>query len=325
MIYYDVLELIGSTPIVKLKNITGLDSAQIFLKLEGYNPGGSMKDRVAKAIIENAEVEGKLEKGGTIIESSSGNLAIGLAIMSKQKGYRMIAVVDPKISHVNLSLIKAYGGEVYMVNEPDSEGNYLKKRIETAKRLSEEINNCFWPNQYNNYNNPKAHEENTALEIFNDFQGDLNWLVAPVGTAGLATGCALGLKKLIKDLKVLAVDAVGSVTFGTQPGKRLQTGIGAAIVPQNVRPELYDQVEHVDDENAFYMTRRLAMEEGLLVGGSTGSAVHAALELSRRLNKSEKILVISPDRGDRYFNTIFSNEWLERNGIFLKGKGLTVV
>ncbi|WP_341346908.1 2,3-diaminopropionate biosynthesis protein SbnA [Paenibacillus sp. FSL H3-0469] len=314
MIYDNVLQLIGNTPIVKLNYLPEPNGAQVFIKLEGLNPGGSMKDRTALYIISQAEAAGQLQPGGTIVESSSGNLAIGLALVARQKGYKLICVVDPKISPVNLSIIQAYGAETVMVDQADEYGNYLRARLDKVQDLVRQLG-AFWPNQYNNPSNPEAHRQTTAPEIYEAFGNGLQWVVIPAGTCGLITGCSLGLKEHIPQIKIMAVDAAGSVTFGQPPGVRHQIGIGSAIVPGNVRRELYDEITHVSDAEAFSTTRRLVQEEGLLVGGSAGSAVFAALKLARRLRAGDKVLAILPDRGDRYYNTIFSDEWLEKIGI----------
>lgn len=317
MIYNHALEMIGNTPVVKLNNLVDKGGSAVYVKLEGVNPGGSSKDRAAKEMIEAAERDGRLRPGGTIIESSSGNLAIGLALVARLKGYKIVCVVDPKVSDVNLSIIRAFGAETHMVREPDENGNYLLARISAARDLAESHENSLWTNQYNNPDSPEAYRSTIAQEIFEDFDGDLDWVVLPVGTAGLVTGCTQGLKDRNPDIEILAVDAVGSVTFGTPSGKRTLTGIGAAMVPGNLQPDLYDEVVHVSDAPAFHTTRMLATHEGLLVGGSSGAAVYAATELARTLPPSKKVLVVLPDRGDRYFNTIFSDVWLEQNGVDL--------
>lgn len=317
MIYDNVLQLIGNTPIVKLNYLPEPLGAQVYIKLEGLNPGGSMKDRTALYIINQAEESGQLKPGGTIVESSSGNLAIGLALVARQKGYKLICVVDPKISPVNLSIIQAYGAETVMVDQADEYGNFLKARIDKVKALVEQLG-AFWPNQYNNPSNPEAHRQTTSREIYEAFGKDLHWAVIPAGTCGLITGCSLGLKEHIPHIKMMVVDAVGSVTFGMPPGVRYQIGIGSAIVPGNMRRHLYDEIIHVSDAEAFSTTRRLVKEEGLLVGGSGGAAVFAALKLAQRLPATEKVLAILPDRGDRYYNTIFSDAWLEKNAIELE-------
>ncbi|PFZ87950.1 2,3-diaminopropionate biosynthesis protein SbnA [Bacillus wiedmannii] len=317
MIHDDVLSLIGETPIVKINKLVPPESAQLYVKLEGFNPGGSSKDRVAKRVIEYAENSGQLKTGGTIVESSSGNLAIGLALVAKMKGYKMICVVDPKISKVNLNLIKSYGAQIHMVDVSDEHGNYLKTRLITAQDLANSIDGAYWPNQYNNPENPEAYVKTLVQEIYDDFNDTLDWIVCPVGTAGLITGVAKGMKRLNPSVKVMAVDAVGSVIFGGQPGVRRLLGIGNAIVPGNVNRNLYDDLSYVNDADAFFITRELVSKEGILVGGSSGAVVCAALRLIDKLPKSKKVLAILPDRGDRYYNTIFSDEWLDEHGIEL--------
>lgn len=320
MIFDNILSLIGNTPVLKLNKIEKAINKNIFVKLESYNPGGSSKDRVAKNIIEEAEKRGDLTKEGTIVESSSGNLAIGLALVGKQKGYKVKCIVDPKINHSNLQLIIALGAEVIMVDNSDKNGNYLKERIRVATELAKCDPTVFWPNQYNNPANPEAYANSLALEIHEDFGANLDLVIAPVGTAGLITGCAKKLKELNPNIKIMAVDAVGSVIFDTPSSKRLQVGIGAAIVPGNLDKSLYDYVTHVNDYDAFTMTRQLALEEGVLVGGSSGAAVHAALTYANRSNATENILVLLPDRGDRYINTIFSDDWMNENSLSISYK-----
>ncbi|EOO24468.1 2,3-diaminopropionate biosynthesis protein SbnA [Bacillus cereus BAG1X2-3] len=317
MIHDDVLSLIGDTPIVKINKLVPPESAQLYVKLEGFNPGGSSKDRVAKRVIEYAENSGQLKPGGTIVESSSGNLAIGLALVAKMKGYKMICVVDPKISKVNLNLIKSYGAQVHMVDVSDEHGNYLKARLVIAQDLANSIDGAYWPNQYNNPENPEAYVHTLVQEIYDDFNDTLDWIVCPVGTAGLITGVAKGMKKLNPSVKVMAVDAVGSVIFGGKPGVRRLLGIGNAIVPGNVNRSLYDDLSYVNDADSFFITRELVSKEGILVGGSSGAVVCAALRLIDKLPKSKKVLAILPDRGDRYYNTIFSDEWLDEHDIEL--------
>jgi cysteine synthase A len=318
MVRSSVLELIGNTPTVELNRLTSSNGASVYAKLEGFNPGGSSKDRAAKSMIEGAERRGWLKPGGTIVESSSGNLAIGLAMVGRLKGYRVVCIVDPKITEVNLSILRAFGAEPLMVEEADENGNYLVARIEAAKAIAESCENAFWTNQYDNPDSPEAYRRGLAREIYEEFGDNLDWVVLPTGTAGLITGCSQGLKETVPDVKVMGVDAVGSVTYGTPAGKRLLTGIGAAIVPGNLKPELYDEVVHVSDARAFRFTRLLAAEEGLLVGGSSGAVVSAALELAGALPPTAKVLTVLPDRGDRYFNTIFSDDWLAENSVDLR-------
>ncbi|HFK1529144.1 2,3-diaminopropionate biosynthesis protein SbnA [Bacillus thuringiensis] len=317
MIYNNVLDLIGTTPTVKINNLLSTNSADLYAKIEGFNPGGSSKDRVAKNIIEHAEKSGELKKGGTIIESSSGNLAIGLAMIAKLKGYKMICVIDPKISRVNLSLIHSFGAKIHLVDTPDEFGNYLKSRISTAQKLTDSIKGAYWTNQYNNPENPKAYMNSLVYEIYNDFKNELDWVVCPVGTAGLITGVARGLKKLNPSVKIMAVDAKGSIIFGGEPGTRRLLGIGNAIIPGNLDTSLYDKIDYVNDADAFFITRQLALKEGLLVGGSSGATVCAALRLIENLSSDKKVLAILPDRGDRYYNTIFLDEWLKQCNIEL--------
>lgn len=317
MIHDSVLSLIGNTPVVKINNLVQNDDAELYVKLEGFNPGGSSKDRVAKRVIEYAEKHGKLKPGGTIVESSSGNLAIGLSIVAQMKGYKMICVVDPKISKVNLNIIKAFGAQIHMVDEADEYGNYLKTRLATAQNLAKSIKGAYWPNQYNNPENPEAYIRSLVREIYEDFGDALDWIVCPVGTAGLITGVAKEMKILNPAVKIMAVDAVGSVIFGGAPGTRRLLGIGNAIVPGNLNTSLYDDLSYVNDVDGFFITRQLALKEGLLVGGSSGATVCAALRLLEKLPKDKKVLAVLPDRGDRYYSTIFSDDWLNQNEIQL--------
>ncbi|MED2678317.1 pyridoxal-phosphate dependent enzyme, partial [Bacillus thuringiensis] len=203
------------------------------------------------------------------------------------------------------------------VDVSDEHGNYLKARLVIAQDLANSIDGAYWPNQYNNPENPEAYVHTLVQEIYDDFNDTLDWIVCPVGTAGLITGVAKGMKKLNPSVKVMAVDAVGSVIFGGKPGVRRLLGIGNAIVPGNVNRSLYDDLSYVNDADAFFITRELVSKEGILVGGSSGAVVCAALRLIDKLPKSKKVLAILPDRGDRYYNTIFSDEWLVEHDIEL--------
>jgi N-(2-amino-2-carboxyethyl)-L-glutamate synthase len=317
VIYDSPLDLVGGTPVMRLRNLVGPASAQLYGKLECWNPTGSSKDRAAKAMVAAAEAVGRLRPGGTIVESSSGNLGLALAMVARLRGYRFICVIDPHTPDVHRSMLTALGAEVRLVDAPDVHGNHLAARIQAAVRLEASIPGAFWPNQYANPANPQAYRT-VALEIQADFGAALDWVVLPVGTGGLATGCSEAIKRLVPGVRVLAVDAAGSVTFGTPPGRRLLTGMGAAIVPPNCCPSLYDRVVHVTDDEAFAMTRALAHEEGLLLGGSSGAAVVAAVALAESLLPSQRVLVVLPDRGERYANTIFSDDWLAHHGIHLR-------
>ncbi|EJR73563.1 2,3-diaminopropionate biosynthesis protein SbnA [Bacillus cereus] len=296
-----VLGLIGETPLILLESFSN-KGVNVFAKLEGFNPGGSMKDRPAMNMIQNAEEKGLLKPGGRIIESSSGNLAISLSMIGALKGYKIHCVVDPRTSETNLKIMKAYGATIEMVTSPDPEGGYQKSRIKRVQELLSLYEGSFWPNQYDNEKNPESHYKGTAYEIYNVLQGNIDYLVIPVSSAGLLTGCGAFFKERIPNVKIIAVDAKGSTIFGGEPSPRKMTGIGGNITPPNLKIELVDEVTYVGDLEGINMCQELMANESLLVGPSSGAALFVANKIKQKNEGSKNIVVIFPDNGDRYLD-----------------------
>lgn len=297
MIYNGAIELIGKTPILKLKNMVDKNSADVYVKLEKFNPGGSVKDRAALGMIEKAEREGILKKGSVIVEPTSGNTGIGLAMIGRIKGYRVVIVMPETMSKERRDLIKAYGAELVLTE--GSKG--MKGAIEKANELVKE-KGYFMPQQFENIANPEKHYETTADEIFEDIN-DLDAFVAGVGTGGTISGVGRRLKEKVKEIEVIAVEPSNSqVIGGKKPGAHKIQGIGAGFIPQNYKAEYVDKVVSVSDEDAIKTAIRFAREEGILVGISSGAAIFVALEIAKKLGKGKKVLALSPDGGEKYIS-----------------------
>ncbi|KHO62298.1 cysteine synthase [Thermoanaerobacter sp. YS13] len=300
MIANNVFELIGKTPVVKLNKIVEKEWAEIYLKLEFFNPGGSVKDRVAFSMIEKAEKEGKLKKGSVIIEPTSGNTGIGLAMVGAAKGYKVIIVMPDTMSMERRMLLTAYGAEVVLT--PGKLG--MEGAIKKAEELVRQNKNYFMPQQFENFANPLIHEETTAKEIIEDFNKGLDAFVAGVGTGGTITGVGKKLKSKFSNIKIIAVEPFSAaVLSGKEPGPHKIQGIGAGFIPKVLDQNVIDEVIAVKDEDAFEVTRLLAKKEGILGGISTGASLWAAIEVAKKLGKGKKVLAIAPDSGERYLST----------------------
>ncbi|MBM7711660.1 cysteine synthase A [Enterococcus xiangfangensis] len=299
-IYDSILDTIGETPIVKLNNMTTDNMAQIFVKLESFNPGGSVKDRIALRMIEDAEKNGRLKAGMPIIEPTSGNTGIGLAMVGAAKGYPVTLVMPDTMSVERRKLMQAYGAELVLT--PGADG--MKGAIAKAKELAEE-NNGFIPAQFDNPSNPKVHEETTAREIVDVFETHgLDAFVAGVGTGGTITGVGNELKRMYKEIKIYAVEPVESAVLeGGQPGPHKIQGIGAGFIPSVLDTAVYDEVLAVKGDDAIETAREIAKKEGILVGVSSGAALFAAIEVAKKMNPDQKVLVLLPDNGERYLST----------------------
>src|SRR5512133_1841433 len=278
-----ILEAVGNTPLVRLSHIGAGLRPQLVAKVEALNPGGSIKDRVALALIEAGEREGRLKPGGTIVEPTSGNTGTGLAIAARLKGYRVIAVMPDKMSSEKIDLLRAYGAEVVVAPTdvaPDSPQSYYR----VADRLAAEIPGAFQPNQYFNMANPQAHYESTGPELWEQTGGKITHLVVGVGTGGTITGTARYLKERNPRLQVIGADPYGSISSSPEVKPSLVEGVGEDFWPETYDPSIVDRYVTVSDRDAFLTTRRLAMVEGILAGGSGGLAVHAALEVAREIS-----------------------------------------
>ncbi|ARZ60426.1 cysteine synthase A [Bacillus thuringiensis] len=294
-----VSELIGKTPIVKLNRIVESDSADIYLKLEFMNPGSSVKDRIALAMIEDAEKKGLLKEGDTIIEPTSGNTGIGLAMVAAAKGYKAILVMPETMSIERRNLLRAYGAELVLTPGPEGMGGAIRKATELAKE-----HGYFIPQQFKNQSNPEIHRLTTGPEIIEQMGDQLDAFIAGIGTGGTITGAGEVLKEAYKDIKIYAVEPADSpVLSGGKPGPHKIQGIGAGFVPETLDVEVYDEIIQVKTEQAFEYARRVAKEEGILVGISSGAVIYAATEVAKKLGKGKKVLVIIPSNGERYLST----------------------
>ena len=298
--YSNIINLIGNTPIVKLNQLPGQDDADVWAKLEGYNPGGSVKDRIALSMIETAELDGRLKPGGTILEPTSGNTGIGLAIIAAVKGYKLILTMPETMSIERRQMFQAYGAELVL-----SEGSKgMLGSVEEAELILKKNPGYFMPMQFENPANPEIHRKTTALEIIDSLGEDIDGFVAGVGTGGTITGVGEVLKERNPDIFITAVEPAASpVLSGGDPGPHKIAGIGAGFYPGVLNTGIYNEIIPVKDDDAAETARRIANEEGILAGISSGAAAWAALKIAARLGKGKKVVVIFPDRGDRYLST----------------------
>ena len=308
-----VLDLIGKTPMVQLKKIASDLPCPVVAKIETTNPGGSIKDRAAISMIDAAEKEGLLKPGGTIIEPTSGNTGVGLAIVAAQRGYKCIFVMTDKVSEEKVSLLRAYGSEVVVCPgavEPDDPQSYYS----TAERLVKETPNSFQPNQYHNPNNPKAHYETTGPEIWKQTNGQITHFVAGAGTGGTISGVGKFLKEKNKDIQIVVADPENSVFSGGSGRPYLVEGVGEDFWPTTYDQNVVDLTIPISDADSFSMTKRVTEEEGLLIGGSCGTAIAGALKVAKNLNEDDLVVVLLPDSGRGYLSKIFNPIWMTKMG-----------
>ncbi|MDA7027393.1 cysteine synthase family protein [Bacillus sp. CLL-7-23] len=319
-----VTDLVGNTPCITMQNISG-KYANLHLKIERGNPAGSIKDRPALYMIEQAEKMGKLKPGDTIIESSSGNFGISLAMIGAAKGYHVLILVDPKTTQANLNMLKAYGAEVIVVQEKDDSGSYHKTRIKLANELHREIPNSFRPDQCFNPTNADAHYNITAPEIASQFPDGLDAIVLAVSTGGQTGGISRYFKEHYPQTKIVVVDAIGSSIFSGDEHGYLLPGMGLSWTPTNIENiNLIDEIYKVPDESAFIACRTLAKHEGILVGGSTGASLVAALKVAEA-EEMKDVLCLASDSGERYLNTIYNDDWMKSQHLNLKADPETLL
>ncbi len=300
-----VVDLIGSTPVVKLRNLPGKGDAEIWAKMESFNPGGSVKDRICFNMIDCAERDGKLKAGATIVEPTSGNTGIGLALIAAVKGYRLILTMPDTMSEERRSLLSAYGA--HLILTPDTKG--MGGAIHRAEELLQEHGDYYMPQQFNNPANPEIHRKTTAMELLKQFKR-IDAFVAGVGTGGTITGVGEVLKDRLKNVHIAAVEPAASpVISGGEPGYHKIQGIGAGFIPAVLNRSILDEVITVSDEDAVTHARRLAAEEGLLVGISSGAACAGAMKVARRLGKGHVVVTVFADKGEHYLSTdLFSDK-----------------
>ena len=309
-----VADLVGNTPLVRLGRVTDGIAATVLAKIEYLNPGGSAKDRIARNIIDAAERDGRLSPGGTIVEPTSGNTGAGLALVAIERGYRMIFVVPDKFAGEKVAVLRAYGAEIVITDTavaPDDPRSYYR----VSDRLAREIPGAFKPNQFANQNGPRGHFETTGPEIWRDTDGRVTHFVAGIGTGGTITGTGRFLREASGGaVRIVGADPEGSIYSGGPVHGYLVEGVGEDFWPETYDPSVVDEIHRVGDAESFAMTRRLAREEGLLVGGSSGLAVVAALRTARDLPVDAVVVVLLPDSGRGYLNRIYDDDWMRSHG-----------
>ena len=323
----NILETIGKTPLVKLNKISKNLKPQIFVKVEFFNPGGSVKDRIGCGIIEDAEKKGQLKPGGTIVESTSGNTGVGLAIAAAVKGYKSIFTLPDKMSHEKIRLLKAFGAEVIVTPTAvphDSPESYT----EVAKKIVRETPNSILANQYFNPKNTEAHIETTGPEIWEQTNGQIDYFVSGMGTGGTISGVAKFLKEKNPNIKIIGVDPKGSIIAETFHTKKTSNnaapykieGIGQDWIPGILNFELIDDILEISDKESFLASRRMTKEEGIFVGGSSGTAIAGTLKLAKKLSEKDVVVVLLPDTGERYLSKMYNDDWMKENGFLTPEK-----
>ncbi|MGQ3481676.1 cysteine synthase A [Paenibacillus sp. TY11] len=298
-VVHSITDLIGDTPCVRLQRLTGPQDAEVYVKLEYFNPSGSVKDRAAGNLIAEAEKAGHLKPGGTIIEPTSGNTGIGLAMNAAARGYRAILVMPSNMTKERINILKAYGAEVVLTPAEERMPGAIRKALE----LGAEIEGSFIPHQFENEANPDIHRTTTALEILEQTEGKLDVFVASSGTGGTITGTGEVLRQHLPDLRIVVVEPKGSpVLSGGKPGPHKLVGTSPGFVPTVLNTKVYDEIVQVSDEDAIAMTRAIAAQEGILVGPSSGATIWTAIQEARRLGAGKRVLCIAPDTGERYLS-----------------------
>ncbi|MBD3169927.1 MAG: pyridoxal-phosphate dependent enzyme [candidate division Zixibacteria bacterium] len=325
MILNNILEYVGNTPLIRINNMVGPDDAEVLVKAEFLNPGGSVKDRMALFIIDEAERTGQIKPGGTIVENTSGNTGVGLAMIAALKGYKMIFTIPDKMSDEKINRLKAFGAEV-IICPTDVPPEAPESYYETARRIAEETPNSYYVNQYHNPMNIKSHYSTTGPEIFDQTGGQLDYFIAGIGTGGTMSGAGKYLKEVHPGIQNIAVDPEGSVFYDYfKSGKVIEPhvykveGIGEDMVVEAMDFSVVDDIRQVNDHDCFEYTRRLAQEEGLFAGGSSGGAVKVALDIAREAGKGKRVVALLPDSGDRYLSKLYSDDWMREHG-FLDDK-----
>ena len=309
MVYQNVLEALGGTPLIKLSRMVPAGSADVLVKYEALNVGGSIKTRTAYNMIQDAEDQGLLTPDSIIVEPTSGNQGIGLALVGAVKGYKVRIIMPDSVSHERRKLVRAYGGELILVKDEGDIGACIQACLDTALKMAEEDPNVWVPQQFSNPSNPAVHKSQTALEILDQVEGDIHGFCSGVGTGGTLTGIGTVLKEKFPEMEIWAVEPENAAILSKgRITTHLQMGIGDGIIPENLDLDLYDDVTIITDEEAIDTARRLALEEGLLCGISSGSNVTAALRMAKKLGPGKTVVTLLPDTGERYFSTLLFEE-----------------
>ncbi len=304
MVYNTILDAIGHTPMIKLNRLAPEDGAQIFVKYEGVNIGGSIKTRTAYNMLKSAREKGKIDKNSIIVEPTSGNQGIGIALVGAVMGYKVKIIMPDSVSEERRKLIKNYGAEVILIHDDGDIGKCIAECIALADKMKKEDNNVFVPSQFDNPDNPKAHIYFTACEILEQVNCDIDGFCSGVGTGGTISGIGEVLKRQNPAIKIWAVEpANAAILSGGAVGTHLQMGIGDGLIPENLNTKIYDNICVISDKEAIETARRLASEEGIMCGISSGSNVAAAIKLAKRLGKGKTVVTVLPDTGERYFST----------------------
>ncbi|HSV68039.1 MAG TPA: cysteine synthase family protein [Mycobacteriales bacterium] len=314
MRYESIVDTVGDTPLVRLHRILPEGAGTVWLKLEGFNPGGSVKDRPARQMVRAARAAGVLAAGGTVVEASSGNLGAALAMVGAAEGHPVRIMIDPRTSTSNAAAIAVFGAGCETVTEPDENGKYQLPRIRRARAVAAGIPGAFVPDQWGNPDNPAAHELATGPEIVRELAGAVAAVVCTTSSCGQVTGVGRAVKRAVPGVRVVAVDGVGSMALGGPRGHHKLTGIGSGFTPDNLDPSVIDEVYWCADGDAFATCRVLAREEGVLVGGSSGAATFLALKLAVELGAGQNVVAVCPDGGERYLDTVYDDGWLAANG-----------
>ena len=305
MLHNNILSAVGNTPLIRLNRLTGENDAEVLVKYEGVNIGGSVKTRTALNMIEAAEKEGRLKPGSTIVEPTSGNQGIGLSLVGAVKGYKVVIIMPDSVSRERRLLITQYGAELKLVHDKGDIGECIDKCIKIAKQMAADDPNVFLPDQFSNPDNVAAHLKNTGKEILKDADGPIDGFCSGIGTGGTITGIGTVLKGANPDMKIVAAEPENAaILSGGGIGSHIQMGIGDGIIPPILDQTIIDEIVTVSDEDALDTTRRLAKEEGILCGISSGTNVFVALKMARELGKGKRVVTVLPDTGERYFSTI---------------------